>query len=332
MKSVRMTMRWGGLLLGGLLLWLTWGTSTAHAQSVDIGFTGIPVDGQVLVGQRFTVTVEARADAQEVDTAVAFLTFDPSILQVVTVTVGSDLDFALEDIGESFYTLDNGAGTLSYQAGILGGSVSGTFTLFAVEFAAANAGQSELAFVNDAANDRNTAVLRAGVHLLRTTESAQISAVLDIGPGGESNEVYLPLIARESEELDPNAVRAGMAEAMPESTPADEAAHDETQLDETQLDETQIEKTQIEETGIATDATGRTDTREAAREDAHSDTDDSILSLSASDDRAESATDFAVEDPFSDTVPSDAEADFTPNSRKAGAEPHAVFLPMAAKQ
>ena len=148
MKSWRMTMRWGCLLLGGLLLWLTLGTSAAHAQSVDFGLTGIPDNGQVLVGQHFTVTVEARAGAQEVDTAVAFLTFDPSILQVVTVTVGSDLDFALEDIGKSFYTLDNSAGTLSYQAGILGGSATGTFTLFALEFAAPSAGQGELVFVN----------------------------------------------------------------------------------------------------------------------------------------------------------------------------------------
>ena len=318
MKSWRMTMRSGCLLLGGLLLWLTLGTSAAHAQSVDLGLTGIPDNGQVLVGQYFTVTVEARAGAQEVDTAVAFLTFDPSILQVITVTVGSDLDFALEDIGKSFYTLDNSAGTLSYQAGILGGSATGTFTLFALEFAATSAGQGELVFVNDAANDRYTAALRAGVDLLGSTESAQISAVLDTTPGDGSNEVYLPLIARERGEIDPNAVRAGMAEPELELTPADEAPRDETQTNDA---------------GIGTDATNQdeTDASKPANDVAHTDINEANSALSDGVGDAVSRAKLVVENPMSTTVPSDAQSDSALRNRQDGAASHSVFLPMASK-
>ena len=318
MKSWRMTMRWGCLLLGGLLLWLTLGTSAAHAQSVDFGLTGIPDNGQVLVGQHFTVTVEARAGAQEVDTAVAFLTFDPSILQVITVTVGSDLDFALEDIGKSFYTLDNSAGTLSYQAGILGGSATGTFTLFALEFAATSAGQGELVFVNDAANDRYTAALRAGVDLLGSTESAQISAVLDTTPGDGSNEVYLPLIARERGEIDPNAVRAGMAEPELELTPADEAPRDETQTNDA---------------GIGTDATNQdeTDASKPANDVVHIVIDEAILPLSDGGEDAESRAKLGVQKPISTTVLSDAHSDSALRSHPGEIAQHAVFLPMAPR-
>ena len=318
MKSWRMTMRWGCLLLGGLLLWLTLGTSAAHAQSVDFGLTGIPDNGQVLVGQHFTVTVEARAGAQEVDTAVAFLTFDPSILQVVTVTVGSELDFALEDIGKSFYTLDNSAGTLSYQAGILGGSATGTFTLFALEFAATSAGQGELVFVNDAANDRYTAALRAGVDLLGSTESAQISAVLDTTPGDGSNEVYLPLIARERGEIDPNAVRAGMAEPELELTPADEAPRDETQTNDA---------------GIDTDATNQdeTDASKPANDVAHTDINEANSALSDGVGDAVSRAKLVVENPIFTTVPSDAHSASALRNRQDGAASHSVFLPMASK-
>ena len=192
-----------GALLGLAVLWLTTGTATAQAQSVEYGMVGIPDGGSVILNKSFVLTLEAGAGGQEVDTAVVYLTFDPSVLQINpdSITVGDDLDFALEEIGTSFYTLDNVAGAFSYQAGILGGSTSGSFPLFSLEFMAVGVGESTISAVSDPDNDRYTAALRAGIDLLGSIDSAEIVVARDTGPDGPddgTNDLYLPIIVRAS--------------------------------------------------------------------------------------------------------------------------------------
>ncbi|MCK6579289.1 MAG: cohesin domain-containing protein [Anaerolineae bacterium] len=89
-----------------------------------------PANARARVGQTFTVTLRVRAGTQTVAGAAAYLTYDPALLQVVSVTPG----WALPEVLQSAY--DNASGHVDYGAGALTDLPRGTFTLAAVRFRA----------------------------------------------------------------------------------------------------------------------------------------------------------------------------------------------------
>src|SRR5262249_21612775 len=102
----------------------------------------VPATQTVQPGVPFDVTVEVRAGAQPVDNAAAYLNFDPSVLQVVSSTPGSALQFTLQN------TIDNPYGHVDLAQGtVFGTYVTGTFTLATVRFnAIANTAGTEIVF------------------------------------------------------------------------------------------------------------------------------------------------------------------------------------------
>lgn len=155
------------LALVGMLL-QTHSPVQAQSAIVDFVLSGLPSTANV--NDTFTVTVQAQAGAQTVNVAKAFLTFDPSILQVVSATDGAALDYPLQDFGIAAVAFNNTAGTIDYEAGKLGGSVSGTFTLFTVEFQAVGTGAATIAFTSS-----ETTAVDAGSEVLRSATGGAVT-------------------------------------------------------------------------------------------------------------------------------------------------------------
>jgi hypothetical protein len=77
----------------------------------------------------FDITIEAQCNGQDVDGISAYLDFDPTYLEVKSVTPGAALPTVLEN------NYNNTAGTINYSAGKLGKPYpSGTFTVATVTF------------------------------------------------------------------------------------------------------------------------------------------------------------------------------------------------------
>ena len=90
----------------------------------------VPPTSNTGVGQSFMVTLQVQAGSQMVDGASAYLNFDHTILQVVSISAGSSLPVPLQN------QFDNTLGTLDYSAGTFSNFPSGTFTLATVTFSA----------------------------------------------------------------------------------------------------------------------------------------------------------------------------------------------------
>ena len=96
------------------------------------------------VNDDFSVTVDVEGATSPIDGAAVFISFDPSILEVQSITPGSDLSLSL--IPAQF---DNTAGTISYAYGLLGSSVNkANFNLMTIQFTAVGQGQSQLMFTD----------------------------------------------------------------------------------------------------------------------------------------------------------------------------------------
>ncbi|MCL0095651.1 cohesin domain-containing protein [Dehalococcoidia bacterium] len=90
-----------------------------------------PPTRSVVVGETFIFDIQADAGDQPVHGVSAFLDFDPTYLEVVSITPGDTLDVVLLN------TYDNDAGTIDYSAGTLTEPFpSGTFIVATVEFKA----------------------------------------------------------------------------------------------------------------------------------------------------------------------------------------------------
>ena len=89
-----------------------------------------PSVSTVAVGQDFDLVLEVQAGTQVVDGAAAYLNFDKTYLQVVSITPGSSLPEVLEN------NFDNATGQLNFAAGVLPPDLNptGTFTLATVTF------------------------------------------------------------------------------------------------------------------------------------------------------------------------------------------------------
>ena len=90
-----------------------------------------PSTEDVGVGEIFELVIQAEAGDQPVSGIDAFINFDPTYLEVLSVTPGASLPTVLEN------TYDNTAGTIDYSAGKLGEPFpTGTFTVATIQFEA----------------------------------------------------------------------------------------------------------------------------------------------------------------------------------------------------
>ena len=146
----------------------------AQEQVDTADFTLTPASGQVEVGSEIDVmvTVGASADAN-VDAALVYLDFDPSLLQVVSITSGGVLSDVLLN------TFDNSVGTLDFDAGsgTQGPAMSAPFTLATITFEAlpGAGGTAGLSYSTDSL--RATKASLEGLDLTGALNPASIEAV-----------------------------------------------------------------------------------------------------------------------------------------------------------
>lgn len=128
-KPIMKTMLYA-TLLGVLLLTL----SAAFAQEIDlnggVNMRLVLPQTPVAVGEEFEVLVQVNASRQPLDGAAAYLSFDPSVVQVVQILPSSTLPILLQG------AFDNGSGTIDFAAGQLGATASGSFTLATIRMRA----------------------------------------------------------------------------------------------------------------------------------------------------------------------------------------------------
>jgi subtilisin family serine protease len=143
-------------------------SSTPTVTGVVLAVT--PGSTTVGVGQMFAVTLQVQAGSQMVDGAGASLDFDPTVLQVVSITAGSALPIPIQN------QFNNTAGTLDYSAGTFFSFPTGTFSLATVQFGAlAVATNSPLTF--HTAAPRHSDVTFGGVSVLGGTSNATVNVV-----------------------------------------------------------------------------------------------------------------------------------------------------------
>jgi PKD repeat protein len=143
-----------------------------------------PAASSATAGETFTVAVKIAAGVQEVDSAQAFVDFDPTYLDVIDVTGGGVLD-------EVHNEFDSVPGEIGYAGVDLVGTVSGTFTLATVTFQARVA-VPETALIFSVAPPRETKAKLGITTLPLETQSAAVEirgVVVSIEPPSETVHV-----------------------------------------------------------------------------------------------------------------------------------------------
>jgi len=121
-----------------------------QAAGVHIGFS---TDTETTwVDRTFTLNIRVWTYGQPVDSAQAYIDFDPALLEVVDAdpgTAGVQIQQGTVLPDELQNSVDNGLGQINFAAGMFGGQpVTGTFTLATVEFKAKGAtGGTPLSFM-----------------------------------------------------------------------------------------------------------------------------------------------------------------------------------------
>lgn len=137
--------------------------------SGTVDLTLNPAATTVDIGQEFDVTVRVEAGTQTVDGAAAYLTFDPELLEVVSVTAGTSLSVELRN------DYDNTEGRVNFAAGKLSAFPSGTFTLATVRFRAlAETASTGINYTNDNPLRASDATF-GGQSVLNATEPAGVT-------------------------------------------------------------------------------------------------------------------------------------------------------------
>jgi len=134
-------------------------------------------------GDSFTAPIWVESHSSYIDGAAAFLTFDPSVLHVVTITAGDRLTSVLHE------RIDNQTGSVHFAAGDLTASVSGRFLLAEVKFAAVGPGQSEIIFLRSTPLESD--VTAGGASILANTVDGSVRV-----EASQTPQLYLPLIGR----------------------------------------------------------------------------------------------------------------------------------------
>ena len=149
----------------------------ATVTAVPVELAVLPASQTVSIGQVFSVTLQAAAGQQPVDTIAAYLDFDPTKVRVTSITPGAILPNVTTN------TYDNNAGTLDYVAATASGAVQGAFTVATVYFEALDYTAST-ALTFHTTDQRRTDARLAGASVLGSTHSAAVTikTVLSVQP------------------------------------------------------------------------------------------------------------------------------------------------------
>ena len=152
---------------------IAYATTQACAVSLAINPSIISVG----VGQNFDLVLEVQAGTQLVDGAAAYLNFDSTYLQVVSITPGNSLPLELEK------NYDNTTGQVNYAAGTLSGPTSGSFTLATVTFyAQAQTPNTPIQF--NAILPRKSDITYGGYSILSGTQDGAVTITPDVSIQG----------------------------------------------------------------------------------------------------------------------------------------------------
>ena len=134
-------------------------------------------------GDSFAVPIWVESSSA-IDGAAAYLSFDPAVIRVATVSAGDRLTTLLHN------SRDNQSGRISFAAGDFAAATSGRFLLATAEFVAVGPGQSRIAFLRSAPTASDVTV--GGTSILASTVEATVS--VDSAP---LPQIYLPLVNRQ---------------------------------------------------------------------------------------------------------------------------------------
>ncbi|WP_340077501.1 T9SS type A sorting domain-containing protein [Leptobacterium sp. I13] len=110
-------------------------SAIGNAQNTDVFFVANPSSYNVSGGQTFDVIFEIQANDQQIDLVEMHLNFDPSIIEVQSLTYNAGGILPIELIAPSF---NNTTGTIDLAYGAISGFPSGTFGFLTVTFNALN--------------------------------------------------------------------------------------------------------------------------------------------------------------------------------------------------
>ncbi len=141
----------------------------------------IPATQNIAVGSTFTAQVEV-VGANQLSTAGMYLSFNPAILEVLSVGTGT---LPLDMIMENAY--DNINGKIDYAAGLLTGSTTGSGVICSIKFRAKAGGTSSVVFDADIQHNRNTILINASDQEIPFTKQEAVYQVItgiEISPKG----------------------------------------------------------------------------------------------------------------------------------------------------
>ncbi len=148
-------------------------TSTADptpspTQSVQVDLILTPAAVSVDIGETFEFKIQVQAGTQRVDGVSAYLNFDPAVLEVLSITPGTELDRVLQN------EFDNDKGEIDFVADTFSDSPSGTFGLATVLFEAVDESPgSPVSF--SVATPRESDAVFEGVSVLAQVEEGVVA-------------------------------------------------------------------------------------------------------------------------------------------------------------
>ena len=163
-----------------------------------------PATTNAQVGDIFSVNVRANAYGNEVDAAEVFMSFDPTYLEIQSMTPGTALNQPLPS------SYNNGSGTVNYAAGRLTdppSTVSGKFTLFTLEIRAKEPVASTLLNITGA-----QVAVAGSPHSV----SMQAGTVVIVAPTPTPTQTNTP-----TKTLRPTITNTPLTTPVPQPTPTD---------------------------------------------------------------------------------------------------------------
>ncbi|MDP5172876.1 MAG: malectin domain-containing carbohydrate-binding protein, partial [Bacteroidia bacterium] len=162
------------LFLLPLLLLMSQLASGQVAISID------PASPSVNVGDAFSVVIKVSTGAQQLDGVSTFLDFDPTLINVVSVTPSATTTSAFPNVLPSPFNpgtiyFDNTIGQIAYGAGTLSvGAALGDFDFVTLDLIAVGAGNAVISFLTSPINLQTTASL-GGTNFASSLSGATIS-------------------------------------------------------------------------------------------------------------------------------------------------------------